>query len=160
MVSYLNELLLRVVAIQKEAMLSVDKTVDAWPMFYKVSETFPYFTNRIADLPVTDNGSQDEDVNTPLVIMRLVVAHITSGYQGEPESKLYEWMPLVKTVFNQRMWLTSEAYPEPMYDLQSVRVVNNGRWVQEQNEGINAIQVGVEIALQCVFNEHIEQDQY
>jgi len=93
MVSYLNELLLRVVAIQKEAMLTgFDLKVDAWPQFFKAGESFPYFTNRIADLPVTDDGSQDEDVNTPLVIMRLVVAHLTSGYHGEPEHKLYEWM--------------------------------------------------------------------
>ena len=161
MVSYLNELLLRVVATQKEAMLTgFALTVDAWPQFYKASETFPYFTNRIADLPITDDGSQDEDVNTPLVIMRLVVAHITSGYHGEPETKLYEWMPVIKTVFNSRMWLTSEAYPERMNDLQSVRVINNGRWTQEQNEGINAVQVGVEIALQCIFIEDIEQDEY
>jgi hypothetical protein len=160
MVSYLNELLDRVVAIQKEAMLSINIAADAWPYFYKTSESFPYFTNRIADVPITDDGSQDEDVNTPLVIMRLVVAHLTSGYKGEAERRLYEWMPVVKTTFNQRQWLTSNAYPVRMANLQEVRVINNGRFVQEKNDGIDATQVGVEIALRCVFVEYIEQDQY
>jgi hypothetical protein len=160
MVSYLNELLDRVVEIQKEAMLSVNVRADAWPYFYKTSEGFPYFTNRVIDLPVTDDGSQDEDVNSPIVMMRFVVAHLTSGYKGEPERRLYEWMPVIKTTFNQRMWLTSNAYPERMEDLQEARVINNGRFITERNDGIDAVQVGVDIPLRCIFNEFIEQEQY
>jgi len=160
MVSYLNDLLDRVVAIEKEAMTSIGVTCSAWPYFYKTSSDFPYFTNRLADLPITDDGSQDEDVNSPIVIMRFVVAHLTSGYKGEPERRLYEWLPTIKTVFNERQWLTSAAYPARMDNLQSARVTNNGGLRVFQNDGIDAVQVAAEIQLQCVFLEFIEQDQY
>lgn len=164
MASYLTELLNRVVALQKEAMLSLRPSVsaDAVPRFYFTGEAFPYFTNRIVDTPISDDGSQDEDVNQPVLVMRLVVAHLTTGYKGEPEARLYEWLPHIKTYFNERMWLqtASGPYAARMDNLQSARVINGGGLRVFENAGINAMQVGAEIQLQCIFDEMIEQAYY
>lgn len=160
--SYLNELLARVVLLQKEAMASIGVTADAVPRFNHVQESFPYFTNRIADIPISDNGSHDEDVNSPIIAMRLVVSHLTEGYRGEPEARLYTWLPAIKTYFNQRMWLqtASGIYTARMENLQSARVINNGGLRVFENAGIAAQQVGAEIQLQCIFDEFIEQEYY
>ena len=163
MPSYESELLARCVALQLEAMASINVRADAKPYFFHVQERFPYFTNRIAANPIGDNGSEVEDLNNPLVIMRLVVAHITEGYKGEPESKLYEWGPIVKTYIQRRTnWLQTATgpYAARMEGLQSARVIDAGGFRQFQDSGIPAIQVGREIQLQCVFTEQIDQDYY
>lgn len=160
MATYLTELIDRAVAMQIEAMASISVTVDAKPMFWHTQESFPYFTNRIADNPISDDGSQDEDLNQPILIMRFVVAHITAGYKGEKERNLYEWLPVIKTWFNEHMWLTSVAYPLRMNDLQSARIVNNGGIRAFENVGIPTVQVGSELQLACIFPEYIDQVQY
>lgn len=158
--SYLNELLERLVAIEVEALASIGVTADAKPYFYHIQGAFPYFTNRVVDIPISDDGSQDEDVNSPVIVARLVLAHATEGYKGEPEDRLYEWLPVIKTYINQRMWLQSAAFPNRMDNLQSARVVNNGGLRVFQNEGINATQIGAEIQIACILDEYIQQIYY
>ncbi len=160
MATYLTELLDRTVAMQIEAMASIGKTVDAKPHFWHVQEAFPYFTNRIVDNPITDDGSQDEDLNQPVLVMRFIIAHITAGYKGEKERNLYEWLPVIKTWFNEHQWLTSAAYPLRMDNLQQARIVNNGGIRAFENVGIPVVQVGAELQLACIFPEYIEQYQY
>lgn len=160
MATYLTELLERAVAMQIEAMASVGRNVDAKPFFWHVNEGFPYFTNRIADNPISDDGSADIDLNQPVLIMRFVVAHITAGYKGEKERNLYEWLPVIKTWFNERMWLTSAAYPLRMDYLQQARITNNGGIRAFENVGIPVVQVGAELQLACIFAENIDQDKY
>ena len=163
MATYETELLKRVAALQLEAMASISVRADAKPYFFHTQESFPYFTNRIAANPIGDNGSEVEDLNNPLVIMRLVVGHLTEGYKGEPESKLYEWGPIVKTYIQRRTnWLQTATgpYAARMEGLQSARVIDAGGFRAFQDSGINAIQVGREIQLQCIFDEVIEQAYY
>ena len=162
MASYLNELLSRVAALQIEAMASINVSADAKPYFYHTNEGFPYFTNRVADGLVGDTGSQEFDANSPLVIMRLVVAHLTEGYKGEPEYRLYEWLPVVKSYIQERSeWLQSAAYPARFENLQSARIVNGGGFRALENTGINSVvQVCGEIQLACIFPEYIDQAFY
>ncbi len=163
MVSYLNELLLRVVALEKEAMTSIGIPADAVPRFNYTGEGFPYFTNRIADIPVSSDGSEIIDFNSPLVIMRFVVGHITEGYKGEVEGKLYEWLPPIKTYIQARSnWLqcASSPYNTRMDGLQQSRISNAGGLRIFQNEGINSIQIGAELQLSCIFDEIVEQIYY
>lgn len=158
MATYETELLKRVAAMQIEAMTSIGVSADAVPYFFHTnSDSFPYFTNRIADNPISDDGSADIDLNQPIVIMRLVVAHITSGYKGENEAKVYEYGPIVKTWFNEHQWLTSAVYPVRMDNLQLARIVNNGGIRAFENTGIAVVQVGREIQLSCTFYESIDQ---
>lgn len=160
MATYMTELLDRVVALQKEAMKCLDVNADAVPYFWHTQEAFPYFTNRIAATPVNNDGSEDTDLNQPLVIMRLVAAHLTEGYRGQSERKLYEWLPPLKTYFQQRLWLTSRAYPDRMDNLLQVRVTDGGGVRVFQDSGINAMQVGAELQLTCTVPEFIDYEDY
>jgi hypothetical protein len=162
MVSYMNEVINRLVAIEIEAMATMGVTrVDAKPYFHYTGESFPYFTHRIADTPVSDNGSEVEDLNSPTVVIRLVIGHVTEGYRGEIEVKLYEWLPVLKSYIQARSnWLQSVAYPAPMEDLQQSRVINGGGLRIFQNEGINSTQIGAEIPVACTFLESIDYAYY
>lgn len=161
--SYLNELLARVVMLEKEAMAALSINADAVPYFNYAGSAFPYFTNRIADIPITNDGSEDIDFNNPVVIMRFVIGHVTEGYKGEIESKLYTYLPPIKTYLQRRTnWLqcATAPYNNRMENLQSARISNNGGLRIFQNEGINSSQIGAELQLTCTFDEYIEQIYY
>ena len=162
MATYETELLNRLVALEIEAMASIDVRADAKPYALHVQESFPYFTNRIQSNPVSDDGSEDLDLNNPLAVIRLVVGHVTEGYKGEPESKLYEWGPVVKTYIQRRMWLQTATgvYSVRMDNLQSARVTDNGGFRIFDNSGLGVNQVGREFQVQCIFTESIEQVYY
>lgn len=165
MPTYMTELLERCVALQIEAMTSIGVRVDAKPVFFWYQEKGPYFTNRIADTPVATDGSEVTDFNQPTVIMRLIVGHITEGKRVlyTPETSLYEWLPVVKTHFQKRMWLqtASGIYTTRMDGLEPPsRITNSGGLRAFENAGINQIQVGAELTLSCTFVESIEQDFY
>src|SRR6185436_14029235 len=98
MPTYETELLERLCTLELEAMASIGVTkCDAKPYFIHAQDRFTYFTNRIASNPRGNDGSEDLDLNNPLVIIRFVVAHLTEGGRGQPESKLYEWGPVVSS---------------------------------------------------------------
>lgn len=164
MATYETELLARVVALELEAMASIGVTkCDAVPYFFHTQEGFPYFTNRISANPIGDDGSEDLDLNRPLVIMRLIVGHVTEGYRGQPEGKLYEWGPVIKTYIQSRSnWLKTATtpYTTRMDGLQSARVIDSGGLRIFDNSGLGVNQVGREFQLQCVFDESIVQAYY
>lgn len=162
MVDYLNDLLLRAVAIQKEAFLSLPtpKRIDAVPMFYHVQEATPYFTNRISALPIDhSDNNQNEQKPLPRLTMRCVVGHITAAYKGENEQHVYEWIPLLTRYFANRELFQSAAYPaEPDFMLGSIVVDVPGGFRPFDNTGFaGVIQVGFEIVVACEFTEYIEQ---
>ena len=160
MASYETELLNRLCALEIEAMASIGVIAYAKPYALHTQETFPYFTHRITSNPVTDNGSEDLDLNNPLAIVRLVVCHVTEGYKGQPEDKLYEWGPVIKTYLQNRTnWLqtASGVYHARMNNLQSARVIDSGGFRIFENSGIAVNQVGREFQVQCIFDESVEQ---
>lgn len=160
--SYLTVILDRVVAIQKEAMTAQSVTADAAPYFFFTGEAFPYFTNRIDDIGVTGyiegQEAEDIDLNMVVVVMRFVVGHITSGAAGERESDLYEYLPGIKTYFQEREMLQSAAYPFEMDGILGARVFPSGGGLRAfQNAGITVVQVGSELRLAVRCIEGIEQ---
>lgn len=159
--TYEQELIARVVALELEAMASLNVAADAVPYFFHTQESWPYFTNRIAANPVADDGSEDVDFNRPLVVIRLVVAHLTGGYRGEPEGRVYEWGPPIKSYIQARTnWLQTAFGPFAgrMDGLQSARITDNGG-LRVFDDGASDVikQVGREFQLQCVFDEFVEQ---
>lgn len=160
MPSYETELLNRVVALELEAMASVGIKADAKPYFFHTNEGFPYFTNRIASNLISDDLSEVEDINKPLVIMRLIVGHLTEGYKGQPESKLYEYGPLVKSYIQNRsdfLQCATAPYNTRMDGLRYCKIIDAGGFRIFEDSGIGARQVGRELQLQCEFDEFIEQ---
>jgi len=96
------------------------------------------------------------------VVMRLVTAHATEGYVGEPESDLYLYIPQVVNYFNSRRLLQTTAgnYDDAMTHLMEAQITNNLGFTVFQNAGISAQQVGTAFTLTCVFEEEITQAFY
>ena len=160
MATYETELLNRLCALELEAMTSISVRADAKPYFIHTQDSFPYFTNRVATNPRGNDGSEELDLNNPLVIIRLVVAHVTEGVRGQPEGKLYEWGPIVSSyIENRSNWLQCAAAPynTRMAYLQEARVTDNGGFRVFTDSGIGALQVGREIQVQCIFDESVTQ---
>lgn len=161
MVSYLNDLLLRAVAIEKEAFLTLTpaKRIDAVPRFYHVQEATPYITNRVSAMPIdTSDGNENEQFPLPRLTLRCVVGHITAAYKGENETHIYEWIPLLVDYFAERKWFQSAAYPAAPDYLILSEVVDGGGFRAFDNNGFaGTIQVGFEIVIACRFTEEITQ---
>lgn len=153
-----TELLLRVAALEKEALAAMTPAVvaDAVPYFLHTQEAFPYFTNRIGGDAI-ESDSHDFDRDEITVLMRLVIGHATEGYTGEPETKLYTYMPQIKEYINERELLQSAAYPTAMLSLIESRITGHNGFRVFQNVGLSATQVGTEFTLTCSFDESIEQ---
>lgn len=158
MVSWINDILLRLVAIEKEATLTaVGKTVDAKPFFFFAGEAPPYWTNRLATNPIADDGSEVEDVLTPIFIARLVVGHVTSGMEGERETELYEILPVASKLINERELLQSTTYPTRPLDAFRARCFDGGGFRIFDNSGIGTQQYGAELQIRIDRDELITQ---
>ena len=152
--------LLRACAIQREAMLALSTpvTADAYEYFLHVQSVYPYFINRVGAWEI-DPDSEDFDIYNHTLIMRLVIGHITSGYEGEHDGNLQLYIPHITTYFNQRELLQSAAYPTRPDDLTQARCSDGTGLQFFKHTGINGetLQVGTEWTLRCTFEEIIEQ---
>jgi hypothetical protein len=157
--TYLTDVLDRAVAIEKEAMSTLSKTVDAVPYFFHVQEAFPYFTNRVQGLPIDHaDNNEYEQFPLPRVIARCVIGHITAGYKGDPDDVIYTYIPLLTSYFAKRKWFQSAAYPTRPDFLIYSEVVDAGGFQTFNNAGFaNVIQVGFELTIACRFTEYIDQ---
>lgn len=155
----LDQALLRVAALQEEAMLALSTpvTANAFPYFFHVQGTFPYFINRAGDW-TSEGDSEDFDADTHTIIMRLVIAHIDSGFEGDNDSDLYTYIPHIKTYFNERELLQSATYTSALDDLVRARCTDgNGLQVFRHTGATETVQVGTEWTLRLEFEEIIEQ---
>ncbi len=155
-----QELLLRARDLEIEALaaLSPSKTAAAKEYFFHTQASFPYFTNRIGGVDVGAD-SEELDIYTYQVIIRLVIGHLTSGYKGEPEGRLQLYIPQVINYFNSRQWLqtTSGSYDTAMLSLMEARCTSSTGFRIFTDAGISAQQVGTEFVLTCIFEEQIIQ---
>lgn len=153
----IQETLDRAAAIQIEAMASISIAADAVPYFFHWQESGIYFTNRVGGVVVNDDGSEDFDLPTYDIVMRMIVGFITDGFVGDMDDKLYTYIPLIINYFNERQWLQSAAYPTAQNALVRARVTACTGWQRWQNAGVSGSLVGAEFTLTCEYNETIEQ---
>jgi hypothetical protein len=154
-----EELLLRMAALEEEAMEALDKRADAKPYFFHTQEAFPYFTNRLGDITV-DSDSEEIDLYTYEIVVRLVIGHRTEGYTGETDSALQSYIPHLIQYFNERELLQSEVYPDAMDNLTRARVVSCRGYTEFVNSGVGGSQIGTEITLRAELEDEIEQAYY
>ena len=152
----MQNLLLRVAALEKEGLSSISVTCDAKPFFIFQQETFPYWTNRIPPFTI-EPDSENIDVYTFDIIARLVVDHRTAGYRGEPEALLYRCIPTMIGYFNARELLQSAAYLAEPLDLIQARVTAVEGLRIYETSGLSALQVGTEFTITCTVPVYLEQ---
>lgn len=70
----------------------------AMPYFMSHGATFPYWTNRLGPAS-TDWDSDQMNNETRTVLMRLVIGHVTSGYDGQNEDLLGDYIDAVYDAF-------------------------------------------------------------
>jgi len=154
MPSYLHDALDRIAAMQKEALNTITAgKVDAVPYWPYQQESFPYFTNRLGSVTYEQVG-QDLTQAPYVVLMRLVIAHLTEGYKGEPQDRVYDYIPEIETYFwrQHNLTTTGGSYTaRPPYLSQAIFIASHTGLVVFQNAGTFANQVGVEFTLETPF---------
>lgn len=155
----LQAILNRLAAIEVEALASLSPavTADAVPYFLHTQEAFPYFVNRISNVPV-DSDSQDFDTYEVEATVRLVVAHRTEGYDGEVEGRLYRYLPAVIAEINAREQLQSASYTAELDNLIFARATGSGGLRVFETSGLSVVQVGAEITVVCQLTDDLTQD--
>lgn len=151
-------LMARIVVNEKAALAALSPTVvaDAVPRFWHTQESFPYFTNRLGSLSV-DFDSEDIDLVTQDVTMRLVIGHLTSGYVGENDDKLQLWLPQLHEYFNEREGLQSATYLTRLTNLTRARIVSGTGYIVFVNSPIGGVaQVGAELTIRCELDHDIQ----
>lgn len=153
----LNELLNRAGAVAVAALASI-ADLETKPFFYFFGEYFPYITWRVGADEISDEG-EEYDVDNYLIVGRLVVAHLTEGYEGEGEEKLYTYIPLLKTAFNSNINLqTPGSYAAAMTHLIEARLGRHTGYKIFTDSGIKSVQIGCEFPLNCKFEQLIEYE--
>lgn len=117
----------------------------------------PYFTNRLGEDVITFD-SEDYSVRTYTITMRFVMAHLTEGQAGAPETQLYTHIPTIEQHFLEHPNLTSVAYPTAIVGLSAPGTVltrDTGLRVFT-NAGILAQQVGCEFSLSVPYHAPID----
>ena len=91
----------RIVAMEK---LVVPNAVTAVPYIAYVQDTFPYWTNGMGRTPAPD-GPDDATRYDLTVTMRLVIGHLTAGYEGENQEAAWVIAPTVLRYFRRYRFL-------------------------------------------------------
>lgn len=154
----MQELMDRVAALETEALAALSPSVvaNAVDRFFHVQPTYPYFVNRLGAMTI-DDDSEDLDVYAVIVKMRLIIGHVTEGYEGEVENRLQLYIPQVITYFNERELLQSGTYTAALDDLTRARIVACTGFAVFQQSGIGSQLVGAEFDLRCELEESITQ---
>lgn len=148
----------QLVAVAVECMAGLNDPINAGgvPRYWHHEERFPYFTCRTSFDTVTWD-SEDFDRDTYTLVLKLVVGHLGSGYDGERETELDTWIPALKKYINERELLQCGAYPDPVTGLIRARVDGISGFGAFQNSGLAVTQVGTDFNVLTEWDETIEQ---
>lgn len=152
-----NALLERVIAVCLEAVGGEGK-----PFWLYSQEAFPFFVARV--LPITFAADPEDAEDIDGYEFTLAVRHITGNRteglasQGEPETKLYEQMPLVIEALLSRDLMQSFENDDAMQWLEDAQLTSCSGLSVYDAAGIGGVglQIGTEYILTCVarlFNE-------
>lgn len=144
-------LLQRVSDLQKAAL-----GFDSVPFLFHVQGTYPFWTNRVDRISV-DGDSEDFELYGYDIIMRLVIAHITEGVEGERESDLYSYIPAVIEYFNSRALLLDDTFTTELLGLVRASIVDCRGFAIFAQAGINTQLIGTEFTLRCQYEIEVMQ---
>lgn len=149
--TYINDILDRVVAMEKEALVTFKPGVNAVPYWPYQQNEFPYWTNRPGPWSQDFEHGSDIALDTYTILMRLVAAHVTEDYEGNPQSDLHQWIVAIINFFEDNELLTSTAYSTALdfiYPDAAAEITSHTGVVIFRNAGVLAQQLGVEFTLE------------
>jgi len=100
MTTQLDDLLARLVLMQKDAVTGSDSVV----AFFYAQESPIFWVNRLVNVSV-ELESEQLQTNTYTIVMRLVLAKVTQGFEQEAEQMIHTWLPAVLQYFAARRQL-------------------------------------------------------
>lgn len=163
--SYLDDALDRVVAMQKEAMQTITSgkfdAVPYWPYF---QNDFPYMTNRHGAMTVDyTKYAPDIEDNPETIAMRLVVAHLNEGYDGEAPARAIDYYIAIRDYFRTHSTLTTDgttygdytAEPNYLDPDTGAYISNHTGLVVFANAGLPQMQLGYEFSLAIPFMQSV-----
>lgn len=152
----LNEALERLVAIEKEASLSVGIRTSAVPRFLFTQETGDYWTNRIGNIAMSEPAEEFDNYEVDAIV-RFTVGARSSGLGGDVEKSLYRIIEAFIQFLNAREGLQSETYKTTQDDLEWARVVScTGLVTDVGNSGVQV--VGTEFTVRLTYRISNEQN--
>ncbi len=164
MTSDIKDAMQRCCAIEIAALAAMLPTqaADAVPYFFHTQESFPYFTHRLGTTDYTEN-SEELEVREREIIIRLVVAHLTEGFKGAPEERLFDYIDVLETAFSTqdaRQLTAASPYtdvPDYLYPTDTRFSSSAGLRVFE-NTGFPVRQVGTEFTFLIPFYAKVYEE--
>jgi hypothetical protein len=153
----IQEAMNRLSAMVKEAVASEYTDVDVrfWP--YQQEGPFPYFTKRLGGMTRDPSERSEEiDLYTYTILLRMVVGHITEGYTGEIQDNTHVLIGLIEDYLRQHPMMSTDAgtFAEdggPDYlQIQMILESHTGV-VVFANSGIGAMEIGCEFTLRLPY---------
>jgi hypothetical protein len=164
-VTYLDDALDRVVAMQKEAMSALTTgAFDSVPYWPYQQERFPYMTNRHGGMsPDYTKYAPDIESEPEIILMRLVVAHVTGGYKGEKPALALDYYIAIREYFRQHDTLTTDgttygdyrAIPDYLDPETGAYISSHTGLVVFPNSGLLTPQLGYEFTLQIPYIQEV-----
>jgi hypothetical protein len=152
----LSDALSRIVHMELEI---TGASSDAKLFFFYSQEAFPYWTNRVG--PFTRAlDSQEFYVTTYSIILRLVIGHLSEGYDGALETTLQTvYIPQTLDYFSARTRLQNLTDTTPMVDIDPRGILITGGTGLSvfEDSGIGVQQIGTEFTLELPIEEQIAQ---
>lgn len=160
--SYLDNALDRVVAMQKEAMSTLTTgAFDSVPYWPYQQEAFPYMTNRHGGMsPDYTKYAPDIESEPEVILMRLVVAHITAGYKGEKPALALDYYIAIRDYFRTHSNLATDggvytAPPDYLDPETGAFISSHTGLVVFSNSGLLTPQLGYEFTLQIPYIQSV-----
>jgi hypothetical protein len=127
---------------------------DAVPYFWYSQDTMPYWVNRIGAVD-PQLLATDENEQVYHITMRLVIAHLVQGYDGEPELLLGQYIDDVLTYFASRPRLMLNAEDSFTADdlLEAGITLTRGYTIFTNSA---ALQIGCEFTLELRISRYYE----
>ncbi len=151
MPSTLSQAMTRIAELQKDALNTLTGgKVDAVAFFPYAQEDFPYFVNWLSGDDEDEEVSEDIVLDRYVVTMRLVVGHLTEGYEGEVALDIYEYIPAIKAAFATNSFLKSTDSPTDLDSIapEGVNITGSTGLRAFVNAGLNVTQIGVDFTLE------------
>jgi hypothetical protein len=162
MMTYLDDALDRVVAMQKEAMSALTTgAFDSVPYWPYQQESFPYMSNRHGGMSIDyTKYAPDVESDPEVILMRLVVAHVTGGYKGEKPALALDYYIAIREYFREHSNLTTDGglYTSPPDYLDpetGAYISSHTGLVVFSNSGLLTPQLGYEFTLQIPYIQEV-----
>lgn len=141
-----------------EMQMAVVPNSDAVTVDFYAQESPLYWTNQIGSF-TTELLSENIQIVTYTIRMRLVLATVTEGFEQEAEKLIQTWLPVVLSYFGKRRQLkrTSADAPVQGLDPRGSLIIGGTARHDIQNSGIGQLMHGIDFDIEVPMTFDTDQ---